>query len=92
MVEEGFVLQGMTMDDCRKCKDVGISKSQLWKQVGNGLTRNVVSLIFEHIYKAFYDSSYECLDEKMVKEGYGIADESDGNKQMTIWDFMEGGA
>ena len=90
---ESFMIQGMTMEDCDKASAVGISNSQLYKQAGNGLTSNVVSLLFEHIYKAFYDENYVCLDEKMVADGYGIGDdcpygeEEDG--QLTLWGLMD---
>lgn len=89
---ESFMIQGMTMEDCDKASAVGISNSQLYKQAGNGLTSNVVTLLFEHIYKAFYDEDYVCLDEKMIADGYGIGDgcpygeEKDG--QLTLWGLM----
>lgn len=87
------MIQGMTMEDCDKASAVGISNSQLYKQAGNGLTSNVVTLLFEHIFKAFYDENYVCLDEKMVADGYGIGDdcpygeEEDG--QLTLWGLTD---
>lgn len=32
--EECFILMGMTEEDCGKCRDVGVSNSQLYKQAG----------------------------------------------------------
>lgn len=70
--EECFELMGMTKEDCIKARELGVSNSQLYKQAGNGLICNVVQLIMEHLYKATKDSEYECLDDKMVNDGYGI--------------------
>lgn len=33
-VEEAFLLMGATIEDCQKCKDAGVSNSQLYKQAG----------------------------------------------------------
>ena len=43
-----------------------MSDAQGYKQAGNSIVTNVISLIAEHFYKAQYDKSYECLDEKMA--------------------------
>lgn len=32
--EETFLLMGATIEDCQKCKDAGVSNSQLYKQAG----------------------------------------------------------
>jgi site-specific DNA-cytosine methylase len=32
--EECFILMGSTQEDCQKCKDAGVSNSQLYKQAG----------------------------------------------------------
>ena len=32
--EECFILMGATAEDCQKCKDAGVSNSQLYKQAG----------------------------------------------------------
>lgn len=32
--EETFLLMGATAEDCQKCKDAGVSNSQLYKQAG----------------------------------------------------------
>lgn len=69
--EECFELMGMTVEDCVKCRELGVSNTQLYKQAGNGLISNCVQLIAEHLYKATTDPNYECIDEKMVKDGYG---------------------
>lgn len=69
MPEEGFVLMGMTEEDCKKCRDVGISEAQLYKQVGNGLILNHVQFIAEHLYKVFH-KDYITTDELIVQKGY----------------------
>ena len=33
-VEECFILMSATAEDCQKCKDAGVSNSQLYKQAG----------------------------------------------------------
>jgi len=70
--EECFILMGMTAEDCIKCRELGVSNSQLYKQAGNGLITNCVQLIMEHLRKATKDSDYITLDEKMINNGYGI--------------------
>lgn len=52
--------------DYDKCRAVGCSDSQGYKQAGNSIVVNVIELIAEHLYKAQYDNNYECTDEKMV--------------------------
>ena len=63
---ECWKLMGMTSEDCDKCKDVGMSKTQLYKQAGNGLVTNCIQLIFEHLFKAQYDNNYVCTDERIL--------------------------
>ena len=70
MPEECFVLMGMTEEDCEKCRAVGMSETQLYKQAGNGLVTNCVQFICEHIWKV-YHPNYICTDELLVQEGYG---------------------
>lgn len=65
---ETFILMGMTAEDCAKCKNVGTSKTQLFRQAGNGLVSNCITLILEHLYKSQYDSTYECTDERILRE------------------------
>lgn len=57
-------LMGFDDIDVNRCKAVGMSDAQGYKQAGNSIVTNVISLIAEHFYKAQYDESYECLDEK----------------------------
>ena len=63
---ETFKLMGLTREDCEKCMDNGLSNSALYKQSGNGIVTNCVELIAEHLYKAQYDNTYICTDEKVV--------------------------
>lgn len=69
---ECFKLQGMTAEDVEKCRDVGVSNSQLYSQAGNGLTTTCPQFIMEHLYKATENSNYECTDERMIANGYGV--------------------
>lgn len=59
-------LMGFDDEDWNRCKVIGTSDSQGYHQAGNSIVTNVISLIAEHLYKALYDDSYECLDEKIV--------------------------
>lgn len=72
---ECFVLMGFTFEDTDKCKAIGASNSALYKAAGNSIVTNCISLLFEHLYKAQYDSSYICTDQKIiaptVKENHG---------------------
>ena len=47
--EETFLLMGATIEDCQKCKDAGVSNSQLYKQSGNGLISNCIQYLMEHL-------------------------------------------
>lgn len=62
--EECFILQGLTVEDCNKCRAVGVSDSQLYRQAGNGLSTNVVQFIMEHLKKA-YKPNFKTTDEIM---------------------------
>lgn len=70
--EETFILMGMTAEDCVKCRELGVSNTQLYKQAGNGLISNCVQYIMEHLYKTIDDNNYITTDERMVRDGYGI--------------------
>lgn len=61
---ECYRLMGLNDADAEKAKAVGASDSSLYKQAGNGIVTNCVELIFEHLYKAQYNSDYVCADEK----------------------------
>lgn len=65
---ECFILMSMTSEDCDKCKDIGESRTQLYRQAGNGLICNCITLLMEHLYKAQYDSNYECTDDRILRE------------------------
>ena len=72
MPEECFVLMGMTEEDCEKCRAVGVSETQLYKQAGNGLIPNHVQFIVEHLYKVFFPKHYKTTDEHVVEKGYEV--------------------
>lgn len=61
---ECWKLMGLTEEDYTNAKNIGIADSQLYKQAGNSLVTNCVSLLAEHLYKAQYNSDYICEDEK----------------------------
>ena len=63
--KECWLLMGMTFEDCQKCIDVGLSNSALYRIAGNGIVTDCIKLLFEHLYKAQYDDTYVCTDEKM---------------------------
>lgn len=69
---ECFVLMGMNSIDVKKCRAVGISDSQLYKQAGNGLVTTHPQFIMEHLYKCLWDEDYITTDEQMVVNGYKI--------------------
>ena len=56
---------GFTFEDWDKCSDIGISNSAGYKAAGNSIVTDCIKLLFEHLYKAQYDESYICTDEKM---------------------------
>jgi len=64
---ECFRLMGLTSEDCDKASSVGVSNSQLYRQAGNGIVTNCVELLFEHLYKAQYDSDYTTYDENFTR-------------------------
>ena len=64
---ECWKLMGMTKEDVEKARAVGLSNSQLYKQAGNGLVTNCISLLMEHLYKAQYDNTYICSDYVVQK-------------------------
>lgn len=61
-------LMGFDDIDVDRCKAVGMSDGQGYKQSGNSIVTNVISLLAEHLYKAQFDETYECLDEKITKQ------------------------
>ena len=44
---------GFDAEDCRKCSENGISKSQLYKQAGNSIVVNVLEAIFTELGKTY---------------------------------------
>lgn len=62
--KEAHRLMGFDDEDYEKCKSVGMSDTQGYKQSGNSIVVNVISLLAEHLYKAQYDNKYTCTDER----------------------------
>lgn len=67
--KEAHRLMGFDDEDYEKCKSVGMSDTQGYKQSGNSIVVNVISLLVEHLYKAQYDKTYICTDE-MYQENF----------------------
>lgn len=61
--KECWRLQGFTDEDVAKCKAVGMSDTQLYRQAGNSIITNCIELLAEHLYKSQYDENYKCFDE-----------------------------
>lgn len=77
-------LMGFDDIDYDNCKAVGMSDTQGYKQSGNSIVTTCISLLIEHLYKAQYDNTYICTDEKMVN---GIMD-SDTNLIIVRGNYM----
>ena len=60
---ECWRLMGFTDADVAKCKAVGMSDTQLYRQAGNSIITNCIELLAEHLYKSQYDENYKCFDE-----------------------------
>lgn len=63
-VRECWSLMGLTFEDCDKAKKLGVADTHLYKQAGNGIITNCCTLLAEHLYKAQYDDTYICTDER----------------------------
>ena len=63
---ECFILMGLNPNGVDQAKAMGVSASALYKIAGNGIVTNCVELIAENLYKAQYDSSYICTDERNI--------------------------
>lgn len=61
---ECYRLMGFTFEDCDKAVELGVADTHLYKQAGNGIITNCCALLAEHLYKAQYDDSYVCTDER----------------------------
>jgi DNA (cytosine-5)-methyltransferase 1 len=65
--KEAHRLMGFEDKDYEMCKAVGMSDSQGYKQSGNSIVVNVISLLIQHLYKAQYDNTYICTDENFTR-------------------------
>lgn len=63
---ECWRLMGFNDDDVKKVRDIGMSDSSLYKQAGNSIVTNCISLIMKHLYKAQIENTYICTDEMIV--------------------------
>ncbi|RKI83826.1 DNA (cytosine-5-)-methyltransferase [bacterium 1xD42-87] len=62
---ECYRLMGLTFEDCDKATELGVVDTHLYKQAGNGIITNSCALLAEHLYKAQYDDTYICTDERL---------------------------
>lgn len=67
MPSEYWRLMGLTFEDCKKARDLGVADCNLYKQAGNGIISDCVELIFEHLYKAQYNENFKCTDENFTQ-------------------------
>ena len=58
---------GFNDDDVFKSRTMGMSDTALYKQAGNSIITNCISLIMEHLYKAQVDNTYICTDENFTQ-------------------------
>lgn len=61
---ECYKLMGLTFTDCDKASALGVADTHLYRQAGNGIVTNCCELLAEHLYKAQYNNTYVCTDEK----------------------------
>lgn len=64
---ECWRLMGFEDKDVSRAKSIGMSDSALYKQAGNSIITNCISLIVEHLYKAQVDDTYICTDENFTQ-------------------------
>ena len=67
---ECFLLMGFTKEDVEKARTLDISDSSLYKQAGNSIVTNCITLLAQHLYKAQYDNNYICYDEAILSENF----------------------
>lgn len=65
--KEAHRLMGFDDIDYERCKAVGMSDTQGYKQSGNSIVTNCIVLLAEHLYKAIYNQDYICIDENFTK-------------------------
>ena len=65
---ECWRLMNFTDEDVAKCRAVGVSDTQLYRQAGNSIVVNCIELLAEHLFKAQYDKNWECYDEQFSNE------------------------
>lgn len=85
-----FQLMGLTVDDARKCRALGIPDTQLCRQAGNGIVTNCIQLIGEHLYKALEVHEFVCTDErrnKMHEDVISLSDAGAGHEGMKLGDL-----
>ena len=63
---ECFRLMGFKDEDIKRCINMDISDTQLYKQAGNSIITYCIMLLMEHLYKAQYNNAYVCTDEKIL--------------------------
>ena len=69
---------GFSVEDYNRCIEIGISDTKIYKQTGNSIVTTCLYLLFEHLYKAQYDTSYTCIDE-----GKEVEDKEPSDKDLS---------
>ena len=66
---ECYRLQGIYLDFSKvnAMQELGITDFMMCFQAGNGITTDVISVLFEHLYKNFYNNNYVCVDKLYSK-------------------------
>lgn len=65
--KEAHRLMKFTDLDYERCKAVGMSDTQGYKQSGNSICVSCIELLAEHLYKTIYDNDYICFDENFTQ-------------------------
>ena len=81
---ESFRLMGFSDEAYDKAFAVGLSDTAGYKQAGNSIVTYCIKGIMEHLYKAQYDNTYICFDEKI--NNYSNNDET--NKIIVVGNYM----
>lgn len=82
--KECFRLMGFNDTDYERVVSVGVSNSACYSQTGNSIVTSCISGIMEHLYKAQYDSTYQCFDENFLHATSGIISICGENKPILV--------
>lgn len=63
---ETWRLMGFEDSDFDKALAIGLTDSAAYREAGNSIVTTCIAQIAEHLYKAQYDETYICTDEKIL--------------------------